>query len=127
ARPRRPGSADSLPRRPSLSCRSTDDPESRMTTAADATPPPPPRRLYMDNAATSFPKPKAVTEAMVRYATQLGASAGRGAYREAIEASNILSECRRRLNQLFNGEAPEHFIFTLNCSDALNLAIKGLV
>ncbi len=86
-----------------------------------------PRRLYMDNAATSFPKPKVVIEAMVRYATELGASAGRGAYREAIETSNILSECRGRLNQLFHGEKPEHFIFTLNCTDALNLAIKGLI
>ena len=86
-----------------------------------------PRRLYMDNAATSFPKPKVVIEAMVRYATELGASAGRGAYREAVETSNILGECRRRLNQLFHGEKAEHFVFTLNCSDALNLAIKGLV
>src|SRR5258706_5008679 len=85
------------------------------------------RRLYMDNAATSFPKPSAVTEAMVHYATELGASAGRGAYREAIDAANILSDCRRRLNDLFNGERPEHFVFTLNCTDALNLAIKGLI
>src|SRR2546421_6045232 len=86
-----------------------------------------PRRLYLDNAATSFPKPRAVIDAMVRYATELGASAGRGAYREAIETANILAECRRRLNQLFHGEKPEHFIFTLNCTDALNLAIKGLI
>ena len=86
-----------------------------------------PRRLYMDNAATSFPKPKVVIESMVRYATELGASAGRGAYREAVETANILGECRRRLNRLFHGEKAEHFVFTLNCSDALNLAIKGLV
>ena len=86
-----------------------------------------PRRLYMDNAATSFPKPPAVMEAMVRYATELGASAGRGAYREAIETGGLIAECRRRLNRLFNGERPEHFVFTLNCSDALNLAIKGLI
>jgi cysteine desulfurase/selenocysteine lyase len=88
---------------------------------------PAPRRLYLDNAATSFPKPRAVTEAMVRYANELGASAGRGAYREAIETANLLAECRRRLSQLFHGERAEHFIFTLNCTDALNLAIKGLV
>src|ERR1700712_4624048 len=88
---------------------------------------PAPRRLYLDNAATSFPKPKAVTEAMVRYASDLGASAGRGAYREAVETGALISECRRRLNRLFNGKRPEHFIFTLNCSDALNLAIKGLI
>ena len=86
-----------------------------------------PRRLYLDNAATSFPKPRAVTDAMVRYATELGASAGRGAYREAVETGNLIAECRRRLSRLFNGERPEHFVFTLNCSDALNLAIKGLV
>src|SRR3954447_25549502 len=86
-----------------------------------------PRRLYMDTAATSFPKPRAVTDAMVRYATELGASAGRGAYREAIESGAMITECRRRLNRLFNGERAEHFVFTLNCSDALNLAIKGLI
>ncbi|MGD0461820.1 MAG: aminotransferase class V-fold PLP-dependent enzyme [Tepidisphaeraceae bacterium] len=87
----------------------------------------PPRRLYLDNAATSFPKPTQVTEAMVRYATQIGASAGRGAYREAAETGELLNECRRRLRRLFNGEKSEHFVFTLNCSDALNLAIKGLI
>ena len=86
-----------------------------------------PRRLYLDNAATSFPKPKTVLEAMVRYATELGASAGRGAYTEAIETARILTDCRRRLNQLFHGEKPEHFVFTLNCSESLNLAIKGLI
>jgi cysteine desulfurase family protein len=86
-----------------------------------------PRRLYLDNAATSFPKPRSVTDAMVRYATELGASAGRGAYREAVETGAILGECRRRLNRLFNGQNPDHFVFTLNCSDSLNLAIKGLV
>ncbi len=85
-----------------------------------------PRRLYMDNAATSFPKPTGVLEAMVRYATDLGASAGRGAYSEALETGNLLTKCRQRLNRLFNGENPAHFVFTLNCSDSLNLAIKGL-
>jgi cysteine desulfurase / selenocysteine lyase len=85
------------------------------------------RRLYLDNAATSFPKPTQVTEAMVRYATEIGASAGRGAYREAVETGELLHECRRRLNRLFNGQRAEHFVFTLNCSDALNLAIKGLI
>jgi cysteine desulfurase/selenocysteine lyase len=86
-----------------------------------------PRRLYMDNAATSFPKPAAVLAAMARYATELGASPGRGAYAEAVESAAILTDCRRRLNALFHGERPEHFVFTLNCSDALNLAIKGLI
>jgi cysteine desulfurase/selenocysteine lyase len=87
----------------------------------------PARRIYMDNAATSFPKPPAVTEAMVRYATELGASAGRGSYAEAMETGGLIAQCRRRLNQLFHGQGQNHFVFTLNCSDALNLAIKGLI
>ena len=86
----------------------------------------PSRRLYLDNAATSFPKPQGVLDAMVRYATELGASAGRGAYHEAVETGAMISECRRRLNRLFHGEGAERFVFGLNCSDALNLAIKGL-
>ena len=81
----------------------------------------------MDNAATSLPKPREVTEAMMRYVTELGASAGRGAYREAVETGALIHECRQRLRRLFNGEKAEHFVFTLNCSDALNLAIRGLV
>lgn len=81
----------------------------------------------MDNSATSFPKPPGVTEAMVRYATELGASAGRGAYREAVETGKLLQQCREKLCALFHSNAPDHFIFTLNCSDALNLAIKGLL
>jgi len=81
----------------------------------------------MDNAATSFPKPLTVTDSMVRYARELGASAGRGAYAEAMETGGLIADCRRRLNRLFHGQNPDHFIFTLNCSDALNLAIKGLI
>ena len=86
-----------------------------------------PRRLYMDNAATSFPKPASVTDAMVRYATELGASAGRGAYHEAVETGALIAQCRQRLNKLFHGEDPNHFVFTLNCSDALNIGIKGVL
>ncbi len=84
-------------------------------------------RLYLDNAATSFPKPAGVLEAMTHYATQLGASAGRGAYAEAVETGALITQCRQRLCDLFNGEDPNQFVFTLNCSDALNIAIKGIV
>ncbi len=81
----------------------------------------------MDNAATSFPKPRGVYDAMMRYANELGASAGRGAYHEAMETAGLISQCRQRLNTFFNGENPNHFIFTLNCTDGLNKAIKGLL
>ena len=86
-----------------------------------------PQRLYLDNAATSFPKPRAVTEAMTRFATELGASPGRGAYAESREAAELMWRCRERICTLINGEKPEHVVFTLNTSDALNLAIRGLL
>jgi cysteine desulfurase/selenocysteine lyase len=85
------------------------------------------RRLYMDNAATSFPKPPAVHQAMMHYATELGASPGRGSYAEAREAGRLMYQCRQRICKLINGTSPEHVIFTLNTTDALNLAIRGIV
>ena len=84
------------------------------------------RRIYLDNAATSFPKPGGVQEAMARYATELGASPGRGAYRESIEGGRIIAECRGRLAGLFGSPSQDHVVFTLNASDALNLAINGI-
>lgn len=86
-----------------------------------------PRRLYLDNAATSFPKPPAVIEAMTHYARSIGASAGRGAYAEAIASGQVLDRTRELIRKLINGAKREHVIFTLNCTDALNLAIRGLI
>ncbi len=83
-------------------------------------------RLYFDNAATSYPKPECVGRALADFSTRLGASPGRGAYAEAREAEQLMHRCRRRINTLINGESPDHIIFTLNTTDALNLAIKGI-
>jgi cysteine desulfurase / selenocysteine lyase len=91
---------------------------------------PPPssgQRLYFDNAATSFPKPPTVLEAMVHYGTQVGGTAGRGTYWEAMEGARIIRQCRQRLARLFGAASADHIVFTLNCTDALNLAIKGTV
>ncbi len=85
------------------------------------------RRIYLDNAATSFPKPPSVTEAMVRFAEDLGASPGRGSYRESLSAAKILTRCRERLTRLFDADDPTGVAFTLNATDALNQAIKGIV
>ena len=85
------------------------------------------KRRYFDNAATSFPKPPQVLDAMTRYANDLGASPGRGAYDKAKRSGELLTQCRLRINQLINGEDPDHVVFTLNASDALNLAIRGIV
>jgi len=81
----------------------------------------------MDNSATSFPKPSTVIEAMVRFATECGASAGRGAYAEAKACERILATCREGIAELIHAEAPQRVVFTLNCSEALAIAIRGLL
>lgn len=84
-------------------------------------------RLYLDHAATSFPKPPGVVQAVQRYLVEVGASAGRGAYREAMAAGRILDACRLNLARLLDAGDPARIAFTFNASDALNLAIKGVV
>jgi cysteine desulfurase family protein len=82
--------------------------------------------LYFDNAATSFPKPPAVEQALLSYHRDIGASAGRGTYPRAVAAGRLLDETRGLLARLFHVRKPEQLIFTFNTSDALNLAIKGI-
>ena len=83
--------------------------------------------IYLDNAATSFPKPEAVYQALDRFARTSLANPGRAGHRMAVAAERMLDDTRHRLNQLLGGESPERWILTLNCTDGLNLAIKGLV
>lgn len=86
-----------------------------------------PPRVYLDNAATTFPKPPEVADAVARFLRESGGSAGRGAYREAREAGAIVAACREELAGLVRAPSADHVIFSLNCSDALNLAIRGMV
>jgi cysteine desulfurase family protein len=83
--------------------------------------------IYLDNAATSFPKPEPVYQALDRFARTSLANPGRAGHRMAVAAERTLDDCRHALNQLFRGEGVERWIFTLNCTDGLNLAIKGTV
>jgi cysteine desulfurase family protein len=83
--------------------------------------------IYLDNAATSFPKPEPVYQALDRFARQSLANPGRAGHKMALAAERTLDEGRHRLNQLFNGKEPDRFVFTLNCTDALNMAFKGLL
>lgn len=84
------------------------------------------RDIYLDHAATSFPKPPAVMTAVARWADRLGASAGRGDYPRAVETGKLIAACRVELAMLFGASDPDRVIFTLNCTDALNLALRGL-
>jgi cysteine desulfurase/selenocysteine lyase len=83
--------------------------------------------IYLDNAATSFPKPEAVYQALDRFARQDLANPGRAGHKMALAAERALDDTRHLLNQFFHGEGPERFIFTLNCTDALNMAFKGVL
>jgi cysteine desulfurase family protein len=83
--------------------------------------------IYLDNAATSFPKPEAVYQAMDAFARHDLANPGRAGHKMALAAEHALDNCRHLLNQFFHGEGPERFIFTLNCTDALNMAFKGVL
>jgi cysteine desulfurase family protein len=83
--------------------------------------------IYLDNAATSFPKPESVYEALDRFARSDLANPGRAGHKMALAAERVLDDARHLLNQLFHGEGPERFIFTLNCTDALNMAFKGVL
>src|SRR5437667_6472130 len=83
--------------------------------------------IYLDNAATSFPKPEEVYQTLDRFARQSLANPGRAGHKMALEAERTLEDTRHLLNQFFQGEGPERFVFTLNCTDALNMAFKGVL
>jgi cysteine desulfurase family protein len=83
--------------------------------------------IYLDNAATSFPKPESVYQALDRFAREHLANPGRAGHKMALAAEHALDNGRHLLNQLFHGESPDRFVFTLNATDGLNMAIKGVV
>lgn len=81
--------------------------------------------IYFDNAATSNPKPPAVVEAVAGALTRFNANPGRAGHRLALEAGRVVLDARQRLKELLGAEDATGVVFTLNCTDALNLAIKG--
>ncbi len=83
--------------------------------------------IYLDNAATSWPKPETVYREMDRFYREFGANPGRSGHRMALTAERKIEETRHLLAQLFNASRPNRIIFTLNATDALNMAIKGTV
>jgi cysteine desulfurase family protein len=83
--------------------------------------------IYLDNAATSFPKPEAVYAALDQFARHSLANPGRAGHTMALAAEHTLDDARHRLNRFFNGKNPDRWVFTLNGTDALNMAIKGVL
>jgi cysteine desulfurase / selenocysteine lyase len=84
-------------------------------------------RIYLDNAATSWPKPEPVYAAVDRYSRDNGAPAGRSAYAQAGEVDAAIATARGRLARLIGATSSSQIIFTASGTDALNIAIHGLL
>lgn len=83
--------------------------------------------IYLDNAATSFPKPPQVIEEQSRCLKEYCGNPGRGSHRLAMRASEAIYSCREAVADLFGSPRPERVIFTMNATASLNYAIKGLL
>ena len=84
-------------------------------------------RTYLDNAATSWPKPPQVIAAMSEFYQSLGGAAGRSSHAAGGNSDGIVSKCRQALGELINAGRNDHVAFAHNGTDALNIAIHGLV
>ncbi len=82
--------------------------------------------IYLDNSATSYPKPECVIKSMQEAMVKYGANIGRGSYKMAIDTSEQVYNCRKNVSEFFNLPKVENVIFTNNCTTALNMAIKGV-
>ena len=82
--------------------------------------------IYLDNAATSFPKPPSVLRAMTEALREYGANPGRGGHKLALQAGRTVEKCREAAASML-GARPERVIFTRSCTESLNLAIMGML
>jgi len=83
--------------------------------------------IYLDNAATTWPKPESVYRALDEFARNAAANPGRSGHRMAVAAEAKIGEARSRVAKLLNAESPDRIVLTLNATDALNIAIKGIL
>lgn len=83
--------------------------------------------IYLDNAATSWPKPEGVYRAMDEFARHHAGNPGRSGHRMAVEAEKRVQGCREAIARLLHAESPDRVVLTLNASDGLNIAIKGFL
>jgi len=85
------------------------------------------RRIYLDHAATSWPKSAAALSATERFSRECGAAAGRGSYQSARDASGVVDATRRRLARWIGADSPQSVSLQPSCTTALNIAIHGLL
>ena len=82
--------------------------------------------IYLDNSATTFPKPDAVYDFMIDFYRKHGVNPGRSGFDAAIETEEIVRITRKMLTELFNGDDPNRLTFSYNASDSLNMILQGL-
>ncbi len=85
------------------------------------------QQIYLDNASTSFPKPREVSDAVYHYMTGVGSNIGRGGYASAYAAEEAVFAARQLLCDFFGGEDPKNVVFTKNITEALNVLLRGLL
>ena len=83
--------------------------------------------IYLDNAATTFPKPKEVYDFMHNFYQKHGVNPGRSGYDATLETEEVVHETRKLLMELINGTNPNRLTFSYNASDSLNMIIQGMV
>lgn len=83
--------------------------------------------IYLDNAATTWPKPPQVLRAMTGVMEKFGANPGRGGHRLSLQAGQVVERCREAAAELLGVRSPERVIFTRCCTESLNLVILGMV
>lgn len=83
--------------------------------------------IYLDNAATSYPKPEEVYSYMDKFYRNYGVNPGRSGYDLCVEAGAVVDNTRRLLTEFFNGDDPDRLCFCYNSTDALNIIISGIL
>lgn len=85
------------------------------------------KKIYFDQAATTFPKPDSVAASMVHYIKEIGCNINRGGYTDAYSAEDVVFDTREKLTKLFCGDDCKNTVFTANITTSLNILLKGLL
>ncbi|GAA0726587.1 aminotransferase class V-fold PLP-dependent enzyme [Clostridium malenominatum] len=84
-------------------------------------------KVYLDNAATSYPKPDSVYDGITNYMKNIGVNSGRGVYSNSLKANELLYNCREAIGNLFNYNKESNIIFTSNITSSLNILLKSSI
>ncbi len=85
------------------------------------------KKIYLDNASTTFPKPKEMADAVYHYMTEAGSNINRGCYSDAYNVEEMVYETRQLLCDLFHGPACKNVVFTKNVTESINIILKGFL